>query len=164
MTTPPIILYNVNNSNNGTWYVVDDGVMGGRSQGRLDLERGEVLHFHGKVSLENNGGFSSIRYDMASVTIAGKRMLRIKLKGDGKSYQFRVKKDRRERYSYITTFTTNGEWQDIEIDLRDMEPAFRGSMLNLPNFDFDIISEIGILIGNKKAETFSCFIQSIEVI
>ena len=164
MTTPPINLYNSAKTNNGAWYVVDDGVMGGRSQGRLDLAKGEVLHFHGKVSLENNGGFSSIRYDMDSVNINDRRKIILTLKGDGKSYQFRIKKDRRERYSYIKAFTTNGEWQNIEINLRDMEPAFRGMMLDLPNFDFDIISEMAILIGNKKPETFSILIDNIEVI
>ncbi len=45
----------------GDWFVVDDGVMGGRSQGNVGLsEEGHGI-FQGTVSLENNGGFSSIR-------------------------------------------------------------------------------------------------------
>ena len=44
------------------WYVVDDGVMGGRSKGKLKLENGDTGVFSGKISLENYGGFSSIRY------------------------------------------------------------------------------------------------------
>ena len=44
------------------WYVVDDGVMGGRSKGKLKIENGDTGVFSGKISLENYGGFSSIRY------------------------------------------------------------------------------------------------------
>lgn len=164
MSIAPITLFNSKNSNNSNWYVVDDGVMGGRSEGRLDLEKGEALHFHGKVSLENNGGFSSIRYDMASLNIGNRRTIKLKVKGDGKTYQFRIKKDRSERYSYIITFITNGDWQTIEINLKDMQASFRGMMLDVPNFDYEVISEMGILIGNKKAENFSCFIESIEIL
>ena len=45
----------------GDWFVVDDGVMGGRSQGQVGLsEEGHGI-FQGTVSLENNGGFASVR-------------------------------------------------------------------------------------------------------
>ena len=44
------------------WSVIDDGVMGGRSRGRLQIENNDTGLFSGKISLENNGGFSSIRY------------------------------------------------------------------------------------------------------
>ena len=34
------------------WYVVDDGVMGGRSKGKLKIENGDTGVFSGKISLE----------------------------------------------------------------------------------------------------------------
>ena len=43
-----------------TWRAVNDGVMGGLSEGDLELRDG-VLNFSGVLSLENNGGFSSLR-------------------------------------------------------------------------------------------------------
>ena len=44
------------------WTVVDDVVMGGRSYGRFSIDSEGHGVFSGNVSLENNGGFSSLRY------------------------------------------------------------------------------------------------------
>ena len=42
------------------WRVINDGVMGGLSQGRALLTEESIL-FEGEISLENNGGFSSLK-------------------------------------------------------------------------------------------------------
>ena len=93
-----------------------------------------------------------------------KQLLIIRLKGDGKKYQFRIKDDIRSYYSYISTFSTSGEWQEIEIPLNEMYPSFRGRRLNLPNFSQDNIEEIAFLIGNKKPESFRLLIDKIELL
>jgi hypothetical protein len=66
----------------------------------------------------------------------------IKLQGDGKEYQFRIKSNSGDYYSYIAPFSTSGEWQEIVIPLKDMYPSFRGRKLNQPNFSKDSIEEI----------------------
>ena len=43
------------------WQTVLDGVMGGRSTGRIAAGEGGTLRFTGELSLENNGGFSQSR-------------------------------------------------------------------------------------------------------
>jgi hypothetical protein len=60
-------------------------------------------------------------------------------------------------------FTTSGEWEDIEISLKDMYPTFRGSKLDLPNFSNDSFEQIVFLIGNKKSEKFELLIDKIEL-
>jgi len=53
------------------WRTVDDTVMGGVSDGNFKLnEEGHGL-YSGSVSLDNNGGFSSLRYRMPSIRIEG---------------------------------------------------------------------------------------------
>jgi len=42
------------------WRSVNDGVMGGLSAGRI-VSMKEHLRFEGKLSLENKGGFASVR-------------------------------------------------------------------------------------------------------
>jgi hypothetical protein len=42
------------------WQVVNDDVMGGVSTGKFDVTNG-VASFRGKLSLENSGGFASVR-------------------------------------------------------------------------------------------------------
>ncbi|MBT8296371.1 MAG: CIA30 family protein [Gramella sp.] len=150
-------------SNMSGWNVVVDGVMGGLSTGDLALT--DEVHglFTGVVSLENNGGFSSIRYDMPQMDIGNNRLISIRVKGDGKNYQLRVKNTDESYYSYITEFSTNGEWQEIKIPLKEMYPSFRGRRLNKPNFNHDHLDEIAFLIGNKKNETFRLLIDKIEL-
>ena len=145
------------------WLVTDDDVMGGISSGTFKLNDEGFGVFSGSVSLENNGGFSSVRYRFEKINVKGYNKIIIKLRGDGKSYQFRMKSNSSDNYSYISTFSTSGEWQEIEIPINDMYPSFRGRKLNQPNFSNDYIEEIGFLIGNKKAEKFTLLLDKIEL-
>ena len=145
------------------WLVTDDSVMGGESSGTFKLNADGFGVFSGSVSLENNGGFSSVRYRFDKLKIKGYDKIGIKLRGDGKRYQFRIKSNSGDYYSYISTFSTSGEWQEIEIPIKDMYPSFRGRKLDQPNFSNDYIEEIGFLIGNKKDEKFKLLIDKIEL-
>jgi NADH dehydrogenase [ubiquinone] 1 alpha subcomplex assembly factor 1 len=145
------------------WKVIDDVVMGGRSDGSFRINKNGRGEFYGKVSLENNGGFSSLRYNFETKTTAAYSKFILHLKGDGKSYQFRVKDKRYNRYSFIYTFETTADWQTIEIPFKDMSPAFRGYKVDIPNFKGDKMEEIAFLIGNKKEESFKLLIDSISL-
>ena len=149
------------NTPNLNWQIVDDVVMGGRSDGRFEIdEEGHIL-YSGHVSLENNGGFSSLRGRMEPVSTSGYSLAVLSVKGDGKSYQFRIKSSLYDRHSYIAHFQTDGSWQTIEIPLADMYPAFRGRKLAIPNYPQKDMAEIAFLISNKKEETFSLLIDQI---
>lgn len=145
------------------WEVENDVVMGGNSSSKLERSDEGNAIFKGSVSLENNGGFASIQYHFPSKDIKGYKKALILLKGDGKSYQFRMKSNLKEKASYIYTFKTTGDWQTLEVPLKEMEPVFRGNKLNLPNFSAATIQEIRFLIGNKKAEDFRLEIDRIEL-
>lgn len=151
------------NTNIKAWYIVDDVVMGGNSSGVFRLSQEGFGGFEGTVSLENNGGFSSVRYRAGKVTITGYTKVVIRLKGDGKNYQFRLKADTDHYHSYITTFATSGEWQEVSILLKDLIPSFRGRMLNMPNFAATHFEELSFLIANKQAEKFKLLIDKIEL-
>ncbi|MDX1666413.1 MAG: CIA30 family protein [Saprospiraceae bacterium] len=144
-----------------SWTVVDDGVMGGLSEGRFFINSQGHGVFEGNVSLANNGGFSLIRHRFAQKSIDGYQRAMIRLKGDGKRYQFRIKANANQRHSYIAYFDSSGEWETITISLKDMYPAFRGRTLNLPNYSAKKISEIAFLIGNEKEESFRLEIDRI---
>ncbi len=163
MSTTITIFDFTKDANLSNWRIVDDVVMGGRSDGDFKLNAEGHGVFSGKVSLENNGGFSSLRYDSKTIDVSNHTKVRITLKGDGKDYQFRVKANRNERYSYIKEFSTSGEWETITINLNQMHPAFRGRTLDYPNFDKNTIEELAFLIGNKKAENFKLLIDKIEL-
>lgn len=146
---------------NPNWFVVDDGVMGGLSQGKIHLNDSGNLEYSGTVRTENNGGFSSVRYGFNTVDASNFNFVILKIKGDGKNYQFRIKEDKFHRYSYITTFETSGDWQTVKIALKDFYPSFRGNTLNRPNFAGQKMEEIAFLIGNKTKENFKLQIEKI---
>ena len=143
------------------WYVVDDGVMGGRSKGKLKVENGDTGVFSGKISLENYGGFSSIRYYTGELNVKQNKYVTVILSGDNKYYQLRIRSSRNDRHVYTKKFFAKDGWQEIRVPLDSMEPYFRGQRLRMSNFDKKYISEIGFLIGNKVRENFELKIRSI---
>ena len=151
------------NSSLTNWNIVDDVVMGGRSDGNFRINNDGHGEFFGKVSIENNGGFSSIRYNFKKIDSHNYSKFVLRLKGDGKNYQFRVKDNTYNRYSYISEFKTTGEWQTVEIPYNKMYASFRGYRLDIPNFKGDQMQEIAFLISNKKQEEFRLFIDSISI-
>ncbi len=157
-----MIIFDFNkNSDLSNWAIVDDVVMGGRSDGYMEINPEGHAVFYGKVSLENNGGFSSVRYRFAQKDVSTYSHVKIRLKGDGKRYQFRVKSDSYDRHSYIYHFSTSGDWQTITIPLTEMVPRFRGRILDMPNYPARVLTEIAFLIANKKAEDFKLEIDKI---
>ena len=146
------------------WNVVDDGVMGGRSNGDFRWNADGYGMFYGTVSLENNGGFSSVRYIMNRASVEEYSAIKLTIKGDGKRYQFRVKRNRMDPHSYMHYFNTTGEWQEVVIPMNAMKPTYRGMMLRIPNYRGKSLHEMGFLVGNKRAEAFNLQIQKIELI
>ena len=160
----PQLIYDFSkDSNLSTWLVINDGVMGGVSQSSLELDADGNGLFSGAVSLDNNGGFCSVRYNFESLDVSNFKSIVLHVRGDGKRYQFRIRHNSRDYYSYITYFETNGDWQTVELELADMYPSFRGRKVDLPNFNKDYIEEIALLIGNKKEEKFMIEIDKISL-
>ena len=145
------------------WRIVDDVVMGGRSSGNFRLNAEGHGVFEGEISLENNGGFSSVRFGFEKIPIKDNTKVNIKLRGDGKNYQFRIKSNTGDYYSFVSPFSTSGEWQEIEIPLKDMYPSFRGRRLDISNFSSDSFEELTFLIGNEKNEKFELVIDKIDL-
>ena len=137
--------------------------MGGKSSSNITLSAEGHGVFEGVISLENNGGFSSVRYRFDKTLIRESTKIIIKLMGDGKNYEFRIKTKSGDYYSYISPFSTTGEWQEIQISLKEMYPSFRGRKLDRPNFSSDAIEEVTFLIGNKNEETFKLLIDKVEL-
>jgi hypothetical protein len=151
-------------SGKNEWYITDDVVMGGRSNGKFYINDQGHAVFEGFVSLENNGGFSMVRKRVNPIEVKRYRKVSFRLKGDGKRYQLRVKTDVRDRHSYVQYFQTDDGWQVIEIELDRLYPAYRGRTLDKPNYPAHSLSEIGFLIGNKAEEQFKLEIDWIRLV
>ncbi len=160
----PIVLFDFDvKSNIDNWRVVDDSVMGGISSSKFFVDASGNGVFEGNISLENNGGFCSVQHYPKPVSLKEKKIFSIRLKGDGKKYQFRVKSERSNYYSYIYEFQTTTDWQTIEIPITELYASFRGRTIDIPNYDGVSLEEIAFLVGNKKKEDFQLLIDKIEV-
>ena len=152
---------NNNSSKFKNWRVVNDDVMGGVSKSQVYENLDGYIEFSGSVSTDNNGGFASLRYNCGKIKLEDNTKIILKIKGDGKKYQLRIKANNEDYFSYNSPFTTSGEWEEISINLNMMYPSFRGSRLKMENFNQKEIEQISILIGNKKNEDFKLIIDSI---
>ena len=145
------------------WQIEDDGVMGGVSKGTFTRNPEGNAVFSGKVSLENNGGFSSVQSYFDPINVSSYRTAVIRVRGDGKNYRFIVESEKDTRHYYVANFETTGAWQDIEIPLRTMYPVRRGDRLDLPDYPGKTMAQVRFMIANGRAETFLLQIASIRL-
>ena len=142
------------------WSIVNDNVMGGVSTSKFYYNDNQAI-FEGKISLKNNGGFASVRSDIKKILVSPKKKINLLVKGDGKVYQVRIKKNKFDNFSYVHNFKTNGKNEIISIELNKFYPSFRGIRLNKENYNHNQIEHISILIGNKQEEEFKLKIEKI---
>ena len=157
------MLFNFNEKTTANqWIVVDDVVMGGISSSKVTVNSNGHGVFSGHVSTQNNGGFSSVRHQLKS-DVSKSNAFEIKIKGDGKKYQFRVKSKLDEYHSYKFDFKTSGEWETLKIPFKELVPTFRGRLLDMTHFQKGDLQEIGFLISNKVEEDFALLIDYIKL-
>ena len=145
------------------WQIEDDGVMGGVSKGTFTRDPAGHAVFSGKVSLENDGGFSSVQSYFDPIDVSSYETAVIRVKGDGRNYRFIVESEKDARHYYVANFETDGEWQDIEIPLRKMYPVRRGDRLDLPEYPSKTMAQIRFMIANRRAENFRLQVASIRL-
>ncbi len=141
------------------WQTVLDGVMGGLSTGRIAAGDGGTLRFTGELSLENNGGFSQIRTAVPEGTFSGATGLRLRVKGDGRSYQCDIRSSRLRIMAggYQSVFETRaGEWIEVEIPFDAcVANSFGQRMRNAPPLDPATIESVGITLSDKQEGPFA---------
>ena len=145
--------------------VVNDGVMGGLSQGIIEMTQNDSLLFKGNISLQNNGGFSSFRIGGKLWDLSAWKGVEILVKGDGRTYGLRATTDEtflRSSVSFTADFkTVKDEWVKLQIPFSKMKASWRGRKLDR-NFDPAQIKGLGIILADKTAGEFAIEIQSIS--
>ncbi len=164
MNTVPIFDF-TSPARSGAWAPVDDVVMGGVSASAFDVLPDHKGRFSGVVSLENNGGFASVRAGVAPGTFSGFRGVRVRVRGDGKTYSFRLRARGPVRpLSYRAKFdTTAGTWEEIDLAFTGFVPTRRGKVFaEAGPIDPASIVDVGLLIADKQAGPFSLIVDWIQ--
>ena len=144
---------------------VDDRVMGGVSNSSLRSVGDSRALFSGVVSLENNGGFASVRATFACQDVSRQSGLSLRVRGDGKRYKLRLMNSERfDDVLYQVEFSTKGdEWQEENFAFSSFRPVWRGKeVANRPAFDAHNLCGLGFLISDKQVGSFSLLIDWIR--
>lgn len=156
---PEKTLFDFNEPNSvETWRIVNDGVMGGLSSSRMQWQAGGTARYSGHVSLENNGGFASVRTAPQDFGLTVHTGLRLRVRGDGNIYKFRIRTDDNfDGVTYSLDFTAPaGNWQEIELPFADFKPTWRGRTLpNVGPLQPADIRQLGFLISDKQQGEFA---------
>jgi monofunctional biosynthetic peptidoglycan transglycosylase len=148
------------------WTIVDDGVMGGLSQGQREIGKDGILRFFGTLSLENNGGFSSLRSKNVAMDLSDAEGLVLRVKGDGRSYQVRLSTDAEFRggeVSFQAEFATKkDEWTEVKVPFKNLLGSWRGVKLPDKTFDAAKVRRVGLLLGDKKQGPFALHVDWIR--
>jgi monofunctional biosynthetic peptidoglycan transglycosylase len=149
------------------WQAVNDGVMGGVSDGRFRITERQTMEFYGTLSLENNGGFASVRSRPRTLGLQTGDTLVARVRGDGREYQLNLYTSERMRaFSYRAAAQTRpGEWIEVRIPLDRFEAtSFGRVMRGAGAVDPGSITSIGFLLGEKTPGPFMLEVAWIKVL
>lgn len=138
------------------WEYVSDMVMGGISTGKIQSEkiRGRTAtRLTGHVSLENNGGFVQMAFDLMpdgqNFNAAGWTGIELDVIGNLENYDCRLRTDLLERpwQSYRTSLLAPGTWAPLQLPFIEFQPHRTTLPLNLTR-----IRRIGVLAIGREFE------------
>ena len=148
------------------WQAVNDGVMGGVSDGRFRITGDKTLEFFGTLSLENNGGFASVRTKPTELAIEAGDTIVVRAKGDGREYVLNIyTKSRRMAFSYRAPLpTTQDAWTEVRVPLEDFIPtAFGRRVQGMGPVEPDQINGLGFMLSDKKPGKFKLEVEWVKV-
>ena len=151
---------------NQKWLIVNDGVMGGKSSSQFQINEDGNGVFLGTVSLENNGGFASVK-NHETLNLTGCSSISLRIRGDGNKYSFRLQTGvggTVHEWSYEQRFETEqNEWKTVELLLSEFKPTYRGrTPEDVPPLEPGKIMRYGFLISDKQQGDFRLEIEKIE--
>lgn len=148
------------------WQTVNDGVMGGVSKGTFTITDKQTMEFYGSLSLENNGGFASVRTKDKQLGLEKGDTLVTKVRGDGRQYSLNLYLNRPLiAFSYRATVQTKkDEWIEVKVPLDKFEATSFGRVVkNAGALDPKEVNGVGFLLSDKKAGPFKMEVDWIKV-
>ena len=148
------------------WQNVNDGVMGGVSEGKFKITDKKTLEFFGTLSLENNGGFASVRTKAKKLGLEKGDTVVAKVRGDGREYTLNLYLNKPLiAFSYRATVQTKkDEWIEVKVPLDKFEATSFGRVIkDAGAVNPEEVNALGFMLSDKKAGPFKMEIESIEV-
>lgn len=145
------------------WFPVDDVVMGGISSSQMQYSGEGVAQFSGELSLENNGGFASVRFADKRFNLSNFEGVELRVKGDNKTYQFRFQTDI-ARISYAQPFLAPDEWTTVKLPFKDFEAIFFGrKVIDAPELNTSDLRTVVFMLTDKQEGDFKMLVDWVKV-
>ena len=148
------------------WQAVNDNVMGGVSDGRYRITVDKTLEFSGRLSLENNGGFASVRTKPTNFNFRAGDTIIVRLKGDGREYVLNLyTNSRRMAFSYRAPLpTTKDEWTEVSVPLDEFIPTSFGNRVQaMGPVEPNQINSLGFMLSDKKPGPFKLEVDWVKI-
>ncbi|NWK57126.1 CIA30 family protein [Verrucomicrobiaceae bacterium N1E253] len=152
-----------NNQRSLSWRTVNDGVMGGISRGSYSIGDKQTLFFKGDISLENNGGFSSIRTYGKRHDLSDYNGFEIKVKGDGRKYYLTSRANNRNMLAFWHPVqTVKDQWVTVRVPFNKFYATSFGKRIPGLRLQPKNITSVGFMLYDKKSGTFSLEVDHIS--
>ncbi len=149
------------------WVAVNDGVMGGVSDGRFSITKQGTMEFFGTLSLEHNGGFTSVRSRSTKLALREGDVLLLRLRGDGRQYLLNLYVPTVQMaYSYWAEVPTRaGEWTEVRIPLKACYATSFGRRVERAGpVNAARVNGIGFMLYDKKPGPFKLEVDWVKVV
>jgi len=147
------------------WESIGDRVMGGRSTGTLSGAAGGHAVFLGEISLENGGGFASVRSAPGAFDLSRHTGIVLEVRGDGRTYKLAIRTDPWfDGVSWQAPFGTRaGAWEAIRLPLAEFRPTWRGRAVpGAGRLEAGRVSTFGLLIAERRTGPFRLEIAALR--
>ena len=149
------------------WYSLNDGVMGGLSQGMSQSGPG-YMKYMGQLSLANNGGFSQIRMDIEDGAFSGAEGIELRVRGTDQNRKFKI---------FATASTSDWnlnmweadlpalqtDWFTVRVPFNQLKLQIMGEYVeNGGLISGDMVKKIGFFIMDKNTDEFEMHVEYIK--
>ena len=146
------------------WSAIDDRVMGGVSSSCLRHDPAGHAVFEGEMSLQQGGGFASVRSATQALGVPLAQACVIEVRGDGKRYKLNLRTDDAfDGVNYQAAFEAPaGAWTRLRLPLAAFVPSFRGRRVaDVAALDPADLRQVGLMVADRQAGRFALALRSI---
>lgn len=147
------------------WRPLNDGVMGGLSEGDVVLHD-TAMSWKGQTRLENNGGFASVRAPWSHTDLRAMDKVVIRCRGNGGPFKLTLETSERWWMPYAyASFSPSEEWQDVTLKAKDFSwsQAQMGDLKTVtPSRELADVLRMGLMKYDGTAQSFDLEVASIQ--
>lgn len=136
------------------WQVVNDGVMGGSSQGYVEVDGG-TLSFTGTL-VTRGGGFTSVRAPLRT-DLSAYGGVEMRVRGGGRTFEVEVDDGTRFRgrpLSRRAPFPTTDEWKVVRVPFSALKTSVFGQPVQARSLDASAVQSLGLYILDNQDGPF----------